>query len=122
MPADHIERDTETRRRRTMAHDPMDTHVDKAAFWAAYKALQDNGVTLAEVRADVANAVAVAVLDQRTQHGLGRMLEMKQSKADRRSVVEAVASGFPELYTSVTGNGLDAAVQAAANALWGRTA
>jgi hypothetical protein len=105
-----------------MAHDPMDTHVDKTAFWAAYKALQDNGVTLAEVRGEVANAVAVAVLDQRTQHGLGRMLEMKQSSADRRSVVDAVAGGLPDGYKSVTGIGLDVAVQAAAEALWGRTA
>jgi hypothetical protein len=97
----------------------MDTHVDTSAFWAAYKALQDNGVTLAQVRAEVSNLVAVAVLDRRTQHGLGYMLQLTQSLDARKPIVEEIAAATPAGYTSITGGALDAAVVAAAAALNG---
>ena len=100
-----------------MTHDPMDTHVDKAAFWAAYKALQDNDVTLAQVRAEVSNLVAVAALNRRTEHGLGHMLQLTQSREARKPITEEVAGAMPKGYTSITVGALDAAVVAAAAAL-----
>lgn len=101
----------------TGPHDPMDAHVDKDAFWAAYTALQCAGVQFAEVRADTSNRVAVAVLAKRTAHGLGHMLELAQSMDARRSLVAELKFDTPKLFTQVTRGALDAAVEAAARKL-----
>lgn len=106
----------------TGPHDPWDTHVDRDAFRAAYAALQNAGVQLAEVRADTSNRVAVAVLAKRTAHGLGHMLELAQSTDARRRLVAELKFNTPKMFTQVTHGALDAAVEAAAQTLAGSNA
>lgn len=97
--------------------DPLDTHVPQDGFWAAYAALQTAGVGFAEVRAETANRVAVAVLAQRTQHGLDRLRQLGESVDTRRTLVDALKAGTPKMFTSVTRRALDVAVEAAAKTL-----
>lgn len=99
--------------------DPMDVHVDKAAFLAAYTALQGTGVTLAQVRGDVAERVSVAVLAERTAHGLDHLRNVCTAGDQQDALAQAVKADLPEMYTSVKLTGLRAAVAAAARALVG---
>jgi hypothetical protein len=105
-----------------MTHDPIDVHVDPAAFWAAYKALQEAGITVAQVRADLSNLVAVAVLNRRTAVGLGHMLSMANSEDTRRPTVDELLRENPDILfwnKRQRRRILDLAVAAAAKALWG---
>ncbi len=103
-----------------MTHDPIDVHVDPAAFWAAYKALQEAGITVAQVRADLANLVAVAVLNRRTAVGLSHMLSMAKSEDTRRPTVDELIRDNPDILfwnKRQRRRILDLAVAAAAKAL-----
>jgi hypothetical protein len=99
-----------------MSHDPMDVHVDKAAFWAAYNSLQADGVTLAQVRGEMANRIAVAVLQERTAGGVERLRVLANDPAERQALVEQLLNG---IFTSVTRSAIHSAFVAAANALTG---
>ncbi|GAA2347466.1 hypothetical protein [Dactylosporangium salmoneum] len=99
-----------------MSHDPMDVHVDKAAFWAAYKSLQADGVSLAQVRGEMANRIAVAVLRERTSGGVERLQALAADPAERQAVVDGL---LDEIFTSATRSAIHSAVVAAANALTG---
>ncbi len=104
-----------------MTHDPIDVHVDPAAFWSAYKALQEAGITVADVRAELSNLVAVAVLNRRTAHGLGHMLNMAGSEDTRRHAVDELIADNPDILfwnKRQRRRILDLAVAAAAKALW----
>src|SRR5688572_21486692 len=104
-----------------MGHDPTDVHVDPAAFWAAYKTLQDAGITVAQVRAELSNLVAVAVLNRRTAVGLGHMLSMAKSEDTRRPTVDELLHDNPDILfwnKRQRRRILDLAVAAAAKALW----
>lgn len=100
-----------------MAHDPMDVHVDREAFWAAYKALQDNGVTVAQVKAEVANLVTVAVVRQRTAHGLDRMATLANDYKEARTVVVDLVATQPDTFAWIPRRAVNAAVGAAARVL-----
>lgn len=102
-----------------MSHDPMDVHVDKSAFWAAYESLQADGVTLAQVRGDIANKIAVAVLAQRTNGGEDRLRELGSDPGARVALVDELRAASPTAFTSVTKAALHAAVGAAARTLIG---
>lgn len=87
----------------------------KAAFWAAYKTLAEHGVSVAQVRAEVAEAVTTAVLERVVGRPGHYELTLAQYRGDREEVVEAVQAGLPP---SVTLRAVDTAVAAAAGALW----
>lgn len=100
-----------------MTHDPMDVHVDRAAFWAAYTAAQENGVTVAQVKAVVANLVTVAVVRQRTEHGLDRMAALASNTEAARAVAVEIATEHKDSLAFVPRRAVNAAVAAAARVL-----
>lgn len=88
------------------------------AFWAAYKALAENEIALAQVRAEVAQRVVSSLLHYREQHGLGQMLTFAQGQPDiRQYIVDQIRAQLPETFTSATRRAVDAAVVVAARAL-----
>jgi len=105
----------------TVSLDP----VTSGAFWAAYKALGDNGVQLAELRRDVAGQVVRALLERRGEMGMGYMLAIAQANSGqphsrgaraRESVVHCLLAG-PSGQSGVPSYAVDAAVAAAARVL-----
>ncbi|MEV1315422.1 hypothetical protein AB0J14_04975 [Micromonospora arborensis] len=98
----------------------MTDRVDPAAFRAAYNALAPL-IPLAQVRGDIAERVTRALVDQRTQHGLGRMLTLTQSSEARQVTVAAVKAELPDSWTSGHPAFIDQAVRAAAKSLWDGT-
>lgn len=88
------------------------------AFWAAYAVFSGGGVSLAHVRVGATEGVMTTLLEERRQHGMGRMLYLAQCQpVDRQGLVVRIWAALPETYTSVTRSMVDAAVVAAARAL-----
>lgn len=95
----------------------MPDRTDPAAFRAAYNALMAY-VPLAQVRGDVAERVAQVVVERRTVHGLGYMQALAESADERAATRLGVLAEIPQAFTTVTALAVDAAVKAAARALW----
>lgn len=89
----------------------------EAGFWAAYSTLQANGVTLAQVRADVAERIALRLIDRQRQHGSGYILAMAQGSAAVVSMARNVHDELPEMFTSVTVTAVELAIETGARAL-----
>jgi len=102
-----------------MSHDPTDTNVDREAFWAAYRSLEADGVSLAQVRGDVAKRLVDAVIEERDILGPYRMHELADNLAERQVLADELAAANPEEFTSVTRSALYTAVAAAARTLAG---
>ena len=96
--------------------DPHGKRVDPAAFSAAYDALM-SFVPHAQLRAGVAERVAVALLAHRTSHGVDHMRALAASGDERAEIVTAIKSVATSAATTVTTRAVDAAVRAAAEAM-----
>ena len=100
-----------------MADDPMDVHIDRAAFWAAYTAAEHNGVTAAQIKAVVANLATVVVVRQHTAYGQGRMAVLVNDPDELRAVATAMAVEHKDSLAFVPRRAVNAAVAAAARVL-----
>lgn len=97
------------------------TRVDPAAYRAAYNVLSRT-VPLAQVRGEVAERVAKAVLERRTKFGIGSLHPMTTDREFAAAVATTeLMPNLPEVWTSVKLAALTDAVHAAARALFDGT-
>lgn len=94
--------------------DPHGNYIDRHAFDAAYRALSPH-TRHAQIRADIAEQVVVAVVKARTAGGLAALTDA----AGRAEIVTAVRAGCADWVNPPTRRAVDAAVEAAAGALLG---
>jgi hypothetical protein len=102
-----------------------DTPGSKDAFWAAYDALGQRGVALAQVREVVAERITAEVCHGQWQHGLGwingiAFVGNEESPAgqSRQRLAETVKADIPTSFSSVSKHAIRCAISAAAKALW----
>ncbi len=88
---------------------------NRDAFWTAYYALEQHGVTHAQVRQHVADAIVEHLRRELLHHGTGRMLAICQDGGEQ-PVVDQVMAAKPNLF-SVGRNATAEAVKAAARVL-----
>ena len=98
--------------------DAHGNYIDRDAYNAAYDALTPF-LQHAQLRDTVSKDVAVAVIVQRTEHGLERLAELAATKLTlaRATLARDVHGGLPNI--TVDRAAVEAAVKAAAQAVTG---
>lgn len=87
-------------------------------FWAACRALSENGVLLAQLRGQIAGRVIDLLVELRANYGTGHLLGVtRQSGPERVRLVALILRDRPETWTSVTPAAVEAAVVAAVRVL-----